>query len=183
MDVARTRRSLPDGPTALPGKLEAMMATIDETVVTVRRIATELRPGVLDDLGLVAAMEWQTADFERRSGIRCTIRAPIDDQLIEPSVSTTMFRILQESLTNVARHSGASSVTVTLEHADESLVLEIRDNGVGIRTPETVNVRSIGLVGMRERAQLVGGEFRISGSSGSGTTVRVQIPFAAAAQA
>jgi signal transduction histidine kinase len=177
MDVAWIRRRLSDDTPATVDKLAAMVTLIDDTVVTVRRIATELRPGVLDDLGLVAAVEWQAQEFEHRTGIHCVLCASVDDGALDPLMSTAVFRIFQESLTNVARHSRASHVAVTLEHVDSDLVLEVRDDGIGIGAADTSSVRSIGLVGMRERAQLVGGGFSISGAAGAGTTVRVRVPW------
>lgn len=175
MDVAWIGRRLsPDTP-ATQAKLAGMVALIDEAVVTVRRIATDLRPGVLDDLGLAAAVQWQAEEFEHRTGIHCAFSTVVDDGALDPLVSTAVFRILQESLTNVARHGRASNVAVTLEHRDTDLVLEVRDDGIGIAESDVSSVRSIGLAGMRERAQLVGGGFSISG--GAGTTVHVQIPW------
>ena len=177
MDVAWIGRRLPNDTPATFAKLAAMTTLIDETVVTVRRLATELRPGVLDDLGLAAAVEWQAQEFEHRTGIRCALCARVDDGALDPLVSTAAFRIFQESLTNVARHSRASRVAVTLDRLDSELVLEVHDDGVGIALADAANVRSIGLAGMRERAQLVGGGFSISGAAGAGTTVRVRIPW------
>ena len=176
MDVAWIGRRLPaDVPAA--DKLTAMTFLIDDTIVTVRRIATELRPGVLDDLGLAAAVEWQAQEFEHRTGIHCVLSAGVDDRALDPLVSTAAFRIFQESLTNVARHGHASRVDVTLERLESDLILEVHDDGVGIAVAEASSVRSIGLAGMRERAQLVGGGFFISGAPGTGTTVRVRIPW------
>jgi signal transduction histidine kinase len=177
MDVTWIGRQLPDDTAEIGPKLAAMLTLIDDTVVTVRRIATELRPGVLDDLGLAAAVEWQADEFEHRTGIQCSLRAAVDEGAVDPLVSTAVFRIFQESLTNVARHSRASRVGVTLEHRDADLVLEVHDDGIGIAAAEASHARSIGLVGMRERAQLVGGRFSISGVAGAGTTVLVQIPW------
>jgi signal transduction histidine kinase len=153
-----------------------MAGLLDDTIVTVRRIATSLRPGVLDDLGLAAAVEWQAQEFEHRTGIRCALCTSIDDEGFDPLLSTALFRIVQESLTNVARHSRASLVSVTLEHSSTDLLLEIRDDGIGISATDAANTRSIGLTGMRERAQLVGGGLSISGAAGAGTTVRVRVP-------
>jgi signal transduction histidine kinase len=184
MDVSWVgARSPADAPPAVRQKLTAMSGLIDDTIVTVRRLATSLRPGVLDDLGLTAAVEWQAQEFEQRTGIRCVLRATVDDETLDPHVSTALFRILQESLTNVARHSRASLVTVTLEDSGTDLVLEVRDDGVGIPPAAAANTRSIGLAGMRERAQLAGGGLSISGTPGVGTTVRAQVPRGAEAGA
>ena len=169
-------RSPADAPAAIRQKVTAMAGLIDDMIVTVRRIATSLRPGVLDDLGLAAAVEWQAQEFEQRTDIHCTFRSSVDESALDPPVSTALFRILQEALTNVARHSRARRVAVTLEHAGTDIVLEVRDEGVGITAADAASVRSIGLAGMRERAQLVGGGFSISGAAGAGTTVRAQVP-------
>jgi len=169
-------RSPADAPPALRQKLAAMARLIDDTVATVRRIATSLRPGVLDDLGLAAAVEWQAQEFEQRTGIRCVLRTTVDDGTLDPLLSTALFRILQESLTNVARHSRASLVSITLEDLDTDLALEVRDDGIGISPSAAANTRSIGLTGMRERAQLAGGGLSISGAAGVGTIVRAQVP-------
>lgn len=177
MDVAWIGRRLPDDAPATVAKLAAMATLIDDTVVTVRRIATELRPGVLDDLGLAAAVEWQAQEFEQRTGIHCVLCATVDDGALDPLMSTAVFRIFQESLTNIARHSRASRVAVTLKRLDSDLILEVHDDGIGIAPANASSVRSIGLAGMRERAQLVGGGFSIAGAAGSGTTVRVRIPW------
>jgi signal transduction histidine kinase len=177
MDVTWIGARAPaDAPAALRQKLSAMSGLIDDTIVTVRRIATSLRPGVLDDLGLAAAVEWQTQEFEQRTGIPCTLRTHVDDAAFDPAMSTALFRILQESLTNVARHSRAHLVAVTLEHSGTDVVLEVRDDGIGITPADAANARSIGLAGMRERALLVGGRLLISGTEGAGTTVRVRVP-------
>jgi signal transduction histidine kinase len=175
MDTGWIGLRLPEDALSVRVKLAAMAQLIDETVVAVRRLATELRPGLLDDLGLVAAVEWQAQEFERRTGIHCVLGATAGDSP-DPPVSTAIFRILQESLSNVAQHSRASRVMVTLEQCGTGLVLEVRDNGIGIAPADASNSRSIGLAGMRERAQLVGGDFSISGTTGADTTVRVQIP-------
>ena len=177
MDVSWVgARSPVDAPVAVRQKLTTMTGLIDDTIVTVRRLATSLRPGVLDDLGLVAAVEWQTQEFEQRTGIHCELRSSVDDEQLDPLLSTALFRILQESLTNVARHSRASRVSVTLENSGTDLLLEVRDDGVGISRSAATNTRSIGLTGMRERAQLAGGRLAISGAPGAGTLVRAQVP-------
>lgn len=176
MDVAWIDRRLPEGPSALRSKALSMSMLIDDTISTVRRIATELRPGVLDDLGLAAAVEWQAQEFEARTGIRCALRTNIDGALLDAETSTAVFRIFQEGLTNVARHAAATTVAAVLQQDGDDLMLEVRDDGRGISDQKTSNLRSIGLTGMRERAQLVGGVFSIAGSPGQGTTIRIRIP-------
>jgi signal transduction histidine kinase len=184
MDVSWVgARSPVDAPVAVRQKLTAMTGLIDDTIVTVRRLATSLRPGVLDDLGLAAAVEWQTQEFEQRTGIRCVLRTTVDDETLDPLLSTALFRILQESLTNVARHSRASRVSVTLADSGTHLVLEVHDDGVGISASAATNTRPIGLTGRRGLVQLAGGKLSISGTPGACTLVRAQVPCRARADA
>jgi PAS domain S-box-containing protein len=167
----------------LAEKMKSMSSLIDSTIQTVRRIATELRPGILDDLGLVAAVEWQANDFQVRTGIDCEVTSHVDYLDLDRERSTATFRILQETLTNVARHAAASRVEITLTSDDERLVLEIKDNGKGITDSDVADSRSLGLLGMRERAQLLGGDLSISGTPGHGTLVTVTIPLVIGAAA
>ena len=149
---------------------------MDETIQSVRRISTELRPGILDDLGLVDAVEWAGEDFAARTGTKCRLDLPEDDISIEPEQATAVFRIFQETLTNVARHADASEIEVRLTKDERDLTLEVHDNGGGIPKDKLSNGESLGILGMRERALLLGGELTISGAPGEGTTVRVRIP-------
>lgn len=178
LDVAWLERRLarPGQPAELEAKLRSMSGLIDTTLDTVQRIATELRPGVLDELGLEAAVEWYLREFEERSGIACKLRSDLEKQPTEPACETAAFRILQEALTNVARHAVATRVRIHLVSSDEGLRLEIRDNGRGIPADRIVSSDSLGLVGMRERARALGGEVAISAAAGRGTTVTVTIP-------
>jgi PAS domain S-box-containing protein len=155
-------------------KLAEMTERINETIETVRRLSTELRPGVLDDLGLAAALEWQAENFQQRSGIRCEFvgKAPA----LDAERSTALFRIFQESLTNVARHAQAKRVTTCLSVADGEVMLEVADDGSGITPAAVTAPQSLGLLGMRERAAAVGGTVEIRGVHGKGTTVTVKIP-------
>lgn len=161
---------------ALQEKLQSMMSLINATIRAVRRISTELRPGVLDDLGLTAAIEWQAQEFQARTGIRCRLALIPEDIPLDRACSTAVFRILQEALINVARHAKATRVDIGLKQTGNHLLLEIRDNGKGITLRKITDRRSFGLLGMRERAFLFGGEVRISGARGRGTTVTVRIP-------
>ncbi len=160
----------------LPTPFKSLIARIDATIQTVRRIATELRPGILDDLGLVAAIEWQANDFQSRTGVRCNVKAALEEPHLNPDLNTAFFRIFQETLTNVIRHAEATRVEVQLKKEPGAVLLEVRDNGRGISEAELSNTRSIGLRGMRERAALFGGEVNIRGVHGKGTTVMVTIP-------
>ena len=153
-----------------------MSAMIDTTVHAVRRISSELRPKLLDDLGLSAAIEWQAREFEQRSGVDCDMRSEPDDIVLEPASSTALFRIFQETLTNIARHAGASRVDVLLKMDAGGVELTVTDDGAGIRSEQASDARSLGIVGMRERVYSLGGTFEIGGQAGLGTTVHVTIP-------
>jgi signal transduction histidine kinase len=160
---------------ALLEKTDSMSKLIDSTVQTVRKIATGLRPEMLDDMGLIAAVGWQAKDFQKRTGIRCRTKLPPETKL-DLDISTTAFRIFQEILTNVARHSRATRVDIELELTDEHLKLQVVDNGVGIADADLNGRKSLGLLGMQERALLFGGDVSISGVPGHGTRVSVSIP-------
>jgi signal transduction histidine kinase len=157
-------------------KTDSMSKLIDSTVQTVRKIATGLRPEMLDDMGLVAAIGWQAKDFQKRTGVRCRVKLPPETTKLDIDVATTAFRIFQEILTNVARHSRATRVDIDLGVTDEQVSLEVHDNGVGIAESDLHGRKSLGLLGMHERALLFGGEVSITGSPGHGTRVAVTIP-------
>jgi signal transduction histidine kinase len=159
-------------------KLAVMTSVTDRAIQSVQKIATELRPVVLDSLGLAAAIEWQAKDFEASTGIRCEVRVLEEDLPLSLKESTAVFRILQESLTNVIRHAGATRVEISLHARETQLTLSVRDNGRGIEEGEAHNPRSLGLLGMRERALLLNGRCEITGRPGEGTTVELHIPFA-----
>jgi signal transduction histidine kinase len=161
---------------ALTEKTRSMSAMIDTTVHAVRRISSQLRPKLLDDLGLSAAIEWQAREFEQRSGIDCDVRSEPDDIVLDSASSTALFRIFQETLTNVARHAGARRVDVLLRKDPGGVELVVADDGAGIKPEQASNARSLGIVGMRERVYSLGGTFEIGGGAGLGTTVRVAIP-------
>jgi PAS domain S-box-containing protein len=162
--------------TLLLDKIKSMAELLDRMIKSVRQISAELRPGVLDDLGLVSALEWHAREFQARTGIECHLQSTSGEAPVPPAIGTAAFRIFQETLTNVARHAQATRVAVNLAAEAGSLVMQIRDNGRGITEKEKVNLKSLGLVGMRERATILGGEFRIDGKPGQGTTVTVRIP-------
>src|SRR3954454_8413743 len=147
---------------------DRILRTLDMTVTSVQRISSELRPSILDDLGLVAALESEAILFEERTGIECELSLPPDAQL-EPHCTTTIYRIVQEALTNVARHSNASRVEIRLRPRSEEVLLEIRDDGRGVTDDEITDPLSLGLVGIRERADLVGGTVQFEGVAGRGT--------------
>ncbi|MFA6003495.1 MAG: response regulator [Elusimicrobiota bacterium] len=163
---------------ALQKRLGSMTEAIDRAISEVRGITTQLRPLILDDLGLGAALEWLQKDFEHRTGIRCTLAR--DEVSVDPGRATAMFRIVQEALTNVARHARASRVTITLKQDGAQLVVTVRDNGRGLVGPEAEGAaRGQGLLGMRERAVAWGGSVTVTGSAGKGTVVSARVPLAA----
>lgn len=167
---------LPSDQSALLQKARTIETLIDATIQSVRRISSQLRPGVLDDLGLVAAIEWQAQEFQARMGTECEFTSPLKEYELDPDLSTALFRILQEALTNVVRHAKATRVTILLTEEADRLILEVTDNGRGITEQELTARGSLGLLGMRERALLLGGEVAITGIPGTGTTVRVVMP-------
>lgn len=176
MDLAWLAKQLPGEQTSLHERLQGMNDLANDTIKTVRRLVTQLRPGVLDDLGLLAALEWQAHEFQTRTGITCEFIADAEVNDLSPEHATALFRICQESLTNVARHAQATEVTIHLWGEGNHLLLEVKDNGRGITINETTNSCSFGLQGMQERAFLLGGEFHLTGSPNKGTTVTARIP-------
>jgi PAS domain S-box-containing protein len=174
LDVASLARKSAGDP-VIEQKTRAMVELINETIQTVRRIATELRPAILDDLGLPAALEWQTHEFQKRTGLACELKMD-PDLKVAPGPSTELFRVFQETLTNIVRHARASAVTIYFGRQDDRVVLEVRDNGVGIAETQVSGLRSLGITGMRERVHLLGGDIQLTGIPGQGTTVRIQVP-------
>lgn len=160
-------------------RIGSMTTTIETIITTIRRIASELRPGVLDDLGLVAAIEWQVEQFEARTGLKCNWTNTANEVELDREKSTAVFRILQEILTNVLRHAQATNLFVKLSRTRHHLELEVKDDGCGISKSQIINSRSLGLLGMKERALLVDGEVHITGKEGQGTTVLVRVPLRA----
>jgi signal transduction histidine kinase len=157
-------------------KVREMATQVDAAIQTVRQLITEFRPRVLDELGLVAAIEWQTSDFSRRAGIPCKLEVDVPDLELDEGRRTAVFRILQEILTNVARHARATEVAVKLQSPERHLVLEVKDNGRGITEKQINDWGSLGLLGMRERANACNGSLEIASSPESGTTVTLGIP-------
>jgi PAS domain S-box-containing protein len=158
-------------------KIWSMSSQIDGAVGSVRKICSDLRPAILD-FGLSAAIEWLTADFEKITGVACKVHLKTDSITFTDEVSTTLFRIIQEGLTNVARHAEATTVYVMLEKVQDRVELSISDNGRGISPENISSLRSFGLLGIRERTRLLGGEVNITGKAGSGTHLQLFIPLA-----
>jgi signal transduction histidine kinase len=174
MEVTWLAKRLTDQ--VLIDKTESMCTLIDSTVQTVRKISTGLRPEMLDEMGLVAALAWQVKEFQKRTGIRCRAQLPPETTRVESELSITVFRILQEILTNVARHSRATRVEVDFAVTAERLTLVVADNGVGLPDGGAGGRKSLGLLGMQERAVLFGGDVKFSSAPDEGTTVHVSIP-------
>ena len=158
---------------------ERIRSTIDSTVTAVQRIASELRPSVLDDLGLFAAIESEARVFEERSGIECELSVPDEPPDVDKTSATAIYRIVQEALTNVARHSNATRVEIRVRERGDELFLEVRDDGRGIAFDDVFDPESLGLAGIRERADMLGGTARIEGVPGRGTIVSIRMPVAA----
>jgi PAS domain S-box-containing protein len=177
MDLAWLRERLPRDPLSA-AKVEEMGAMLDQTVGSVRRIAADLRPLMLDDLGLADAASWLVDDFARRSGIRCEIQLSGNSALAEASttVSTVVYRALQESLTNIARHAGARNAWVMLSADDGAIHIEVEDDGRGIAPEDLAKGRSLGLKGMRERIAYLGGSFEVARAPRGGTRLRLRVP-------
>jgi PAS domain S-box-containing protein len=186
MEAAWIASRLPGDAAEPRERARSMASLIDSTISTIRRIATELRPGVLDDLGLLPAIEWQAGEFAQRTGIATRVEAAaagaegaapaLDRVALDRDRATAVFRIFQEALTNVARHARAARVTVTASGSARQLVLRIRDDGGGFDPREAAARRSLGLLGMQERAALFGGSVEVASRRGQGTTVTVRIP-------
>lgn len=176
MDVSWLKKKIavPDEP--VKSKLKDLTTMLDETVKTVRRISSELRPSLLDDLGLVAAMEWQLGEFEKRSGMITNFVYSGDDLQLPDITKTSLFRIFQESLTNIARHSHAKRVTVSIAQKDDNILLSIADNGKGFDKQKVADKRTLGILGMKERIAMIGGKYEIKSHPGKGTEVIVLVP-------
>ncbi|MCL5952365.1 MAG: sensor histidine kinase [Chloroflexi bacterium] len=180
MDLAYLSKEItggtPKSPETLREEISATTKLVDNAIRTVHQIALELRPAVLDHLGLRSALEWQVREFQARTKIESEFVSTVDHLQLDPERSTAVFRILQEALTNVARHAHATHVEVTLQEQDRQLMLQVHDNGRGISQEQVSGTRQFGLLGMRERAHIFGGDVLVQGAPGQGTTVAVRIP-------
>ncbi|HMK27871.1 MAG TPA: PAS domain S-box protein, partial [Chitinophagaceae bacterium] len=177
MDISWINKKIPIQDESVKARMKELLVMLDETVKSVRRISSELRPSLLDDLGLIAAMEWQLTEFEKRFEIKTHFKSDDAEIKLPESVKTALFRILQESLTNVARHSEAKKVTVSLNRKkNNSIVLSVVDNGVGFDKQNVIGKKTLGILGMQERTSMIGGTYEISGKPGKGTRVVVTIP-------
>jgi signal transduction histidine kinase len=176
MDVLAISKQSNYLPLPVISKIDRMIQMIDKSIQTVKKIVTELRPGILDDLGLIAALEWQAKEFQNSTGIFCRFNSNCIVENYSDKINTAVFRIFQESLTNVARHSKATKVFTQLYNHNNMLVLEVNDNGIGMCTESINSSSSFGVLGMKERATMLNGYINIQPSPTGGTRVQVQIP-------
>ncbi len=161
---------------ALKEKIDSLTNLIDKSVESVQKISAKLRPTILDELGLNAAIEWQTEEFEKLTNIKCSLILEKEDLILNPAKSTALFRIFQEALTNIARHSEANQLTISLLTDQANINLEITDNGKGISSEQIKDFKSLGIHGMQERALIFGGQVTFDSFLGKGTKVKVEIP-------
>ena len=176
IDVSWLIKKLSNKERTVQDRANAMSSLLDTTIKSVQSISTHLRPAVLDMLGLSEAIEWQVQEFQKRTGTKCNVTSSVPDLNLDPELSTTVFRILQEALTNVARHAEASILNIGLYKKHNELVLKVQDNGKGISDDKNSSPKSLGLLGIRERVLLWNGRVKINGAKGHGTTVLVKIP-------
>jgi two-component system sensor histidine kinase UhpB len=176
MDLSWLGKRLAKDQEPLLEKTQSMSKLVDMTVKTVQRISAELRPGLLDDLGLIAAIEWQASEFRERTGIECKAALDLDGINLNREQSTMFFRILQEALTNVVRHAQATKVEIGLTKRERKLLLKVRDNGKGITNSKVHEATSLGLIGIQERARRFHGKVKIKGVQDKGTILVVSMP-------
>jgi PAS domain S-box-containing protein len=179
MDVAWCKERQPRGDAPFGAKLDRMESLLKSTIAATRRIASDLRPLMLDDLGLVPSIEWLVENFAQRTGIACELSIGDRDLNLSREHATAIFRIIQESLTNVAKHAQATHADITIETENHALVVRIEDDGVGFAPGAPRKPHSFGLFGLRERASLMGGEASIASASGQGTRIEVRLPYEA----
>ena len=170
------RDNLAGSPDPVKAKLASMQLMIDGTVASARRISSDLRPLMLDDLGLVAACDWLAQNFRQRTGVPCELVIGEGELDLPDPYATAVFRVLQESLTNATKHSEATQVEVTLERGDDEVVLTVSDNGLGFSPSQPRKPGSQGLTGLRERASLLNGTVTIDSAPGRGTVVEMRLP-------
>ena len=179
MDLSWLKKNTTIDNETLTDKYDKMLDLTNSSIQTVKRIVTELRPVILDDLGLLPAIEWQKDEFQNRSNIQCNLSINRKDIMLNNEISIAVFRIFQETLTNIARHSKATKIDINLDFQDDGVfIMEIKDDGVGIKKEQVESPESFGLISMRERIKLLKGEMEISGVHEKGTLVKASIPYA-----
>ncbi|MDP1784941.1 MAG: sensor histidine kinase, partial [Sulfuricurvum sp.] len=176
MDIIWLSSKIKDTGDEVRAKISDSIELVDETVGTIRRINTTLRPKIIDDLGLFAALEWQANEFTKRTGISCNLKVDLTEPQFSKFLSIHIFRIYQEALTNVGKHAQAKEVNTELKFIDGNMIMSIQDDGIGINTEKMKNERSFGLLGMKERAAMINGVIGIRSSAGKGSTIELTIP-------
>jgi two-component system sensor histidine kinase UhpB len=162
---------------AVVSKLNEMLKFSDEMINTIRRISTDLRPAIIDNLGLIATLEWKCNEFEEKMRIPCQFTSTVKERKFEDHLGMNIYRILQETLTNISKHAQAKSVTVSVSENETELIMEITDDGKGVTIGRIHNGKTLGIVGMKERAGLMGGELIIAGEKNKGTQIKLKLPF------
>jgi signal transduction histidine kinase len=175
MELVWLEKKSSGGQKIVCNKIEDMLSHIDLTIDSVQRIYTELRPAILDILGLTDAIKWQAEEFQAQTGIECDLNIRPGNIIMDSDHSTAVFRIFQEALTNVARHAEATRVTIDIEGTADGVALSVEDNGNGIREEQIINSQSFGLIGMKERAFFLRGEVKITGVPNKGTKVVLSV--------
>jgi signal transduction histidine kinase len=176
LDLAWVHERLKDQPGPMREKVGEAMELVQVVVQSQRRIINDLRPSILDDFGIGAAIQWQAREFTSRHKIPCEVILYDDEARLEPAQSVTVYRVLQEALTNIARHANATEVHLSLSRDDDVVAMEIRDNGIGITPEDHMKPGSHGLQGMMERVRQLGGSITIAGEPGKGTAIEIQLP-------
>ena len=176
MDLAWLHDHLPPRSKSLREKMDSALDLTNEIIQMTQRLASQLRPRMLDDLGLAAALEWHVSEWSKRTRIKAKITLPEEEWQLNPSLDTALYRVCQETLTNVARHAGASKVEASLAREGDEVVLTVRDNGWGMDRAKITAPESLGLLGMKERVEQIRGRFEIQSEAGKGTTVIARVP-------
>ncbi|MHB8401777.1 MAG: sensor histidine kinase, partial [Bacteroidia bacterium] len=177
MDIAWVLHKQTNAEEAVLAKLQSTLNMIDDFVYSIRRISADLRPAIIDDLGLLATLEWKCQDFEKRMDIPCKFISKVKEREFEKHFSINVYRILQETLTNINRHAQAKSVIVSVSENEKELLLEITDDGIGVSQATILKSKHLGIVGMKERAAMLGGKLTIEGTTGKGTHTKLILPF------
>jgi signal transduction histidine kinase len=176
MDLRYIKKHLHPDQESIAQRIDTSLQLVDSTITTMRRISSDLRPGILDDLGIVPAVDWLVSNFQNRTGIEVMLNVEPPNLEIPKEMHTSLYRIVQEALTNVMRHAQATQVKIKIEGRPQEVVIEVRDNGRGFDPNTLGHTRSLGLTGIRERAALIGASAEIIGSPGTGTLVSVHVP-------
>ena len=176
MDLKLICKKLPENNKFLHQRIRSMSKMLDMTIQTVQKISSDLRPKILDELGLQSAIKWQARKFQNMTGINCKLVSHIENINMDRNRDINIFRIFQETLTNVCRHANATRIEVSLEEDTGQLIMKVRDNGRGIKNRQIMDSKSLGLIGMRERVHFLQGGIEIQGVPDKGTTVLVSIP-------